>query len=256
VKVSVVIITKNEEQKIAAALRSSAWADEIVVVDSGSSDRTCDIAKEHGARVIVREWPGFSEQKQFAVDSAKFDRVFSLDADEIFSDDLVEELKALKQRPDSDLSAGYFIPRLSYYLGKPIYHGGWYPDKQLRFFDRKKGRWNGAIIHEAFKLNEGESSTDLSSDLLHFSVESLTHHNQMIGERYAPLAAQKMLDQGKRTSLPRILGSGLFAFVRAYFLKAGFLDGFPGFCIAYFAAHHAFLKQMILRDLQKKQDKN
>jgi glycosyltransferase involved in cell wall biosynthesis len=256
VKVSVVIITKNEEQKIAAALNSSAWADEIVVVDSGSTDRTCEIAEQFGARVIVREWPGFSEQKQFAVDAAEYDRVFSLDADEIFSDELIAELEALKQLPEDQLAAGYFVPRLSYYLRKPIYHGGWYPDKQLRFFDRRKGRWNGAIIHEAFKLNEGGSSADLSCDLLHYSVEDLAHHDQMIGERYAPLAAKKMFDQGKRTSLFKIFISGIFAFVRAYIFKAGFLDGFPGFCIAYFAAHHAFLKQMMLREMQNYQDKS
>ena len=253
-KVSVVIITKNEEQKIAAALLSAAWADEIVVVDSGSTARTCEIAKSLGARVIEREWPGFSEQKQFAVDAAEYDRVFSLDADEILSDDLIAEVKVLKELPESELAAGYFVPRLSYYLGKPIYHGGWYPDKQMRFFDRRKGKWNGAIIHESFKLNEDASSADLRADLLHYSVESLAHHNQMIGERYAPLAAKKMFDQGKRSSLLKIAASGIFAFVRAYILKAGALDGFAGFCIAYFAAHHAVLKHMMLREMQNGKD--
>ncbi len=250
VNVSVVIITKNEEKNIADALRSSAWADEIVVIDSESTDRTCDIAENFGARVIVREWPGFSEQKQFAVDSAKFDRVFSLDADERFSDELIAELKQLKQKAETDLAAGYLVPRLSYYLGKPIRHGGWYPDKQMRFFDRRKGSWNGVIIHESFKLNEGETSASLSSDLLHFTIESIEHHYQMIGERYAPLAAEKMNDEGKRTSKLQMLFSGIFAFLRAYILKAGFLDGFPGFCIAYFAAHHAFLKHSLLLEMQ------
>lgn len=253
--VSVVIITKNEEKNIADALRSSAWADEIVVVDSGSTDRTCQLAKEHGARVIVREWPGFSEQKQFAADSAKFDRVFSLDADERFSDELIAELKRLKQKPETDLAAGYFVPRLSYYLGQPIHHGGWYPDKQMRFFDRRKGHWNGEIIHESFKLNEGDTPASLVSNLLHFTVESIAHHDQMIGERYAPLAAEKMHADGKRTSRLRMLLSGIFAFLRAYVLKAGFLDGFPGFCIAYFAAHHAFLKHLLVLEKQNDEKK-
>ncbi len=253
--VSVVIITKNEEKNIASAIRSSAWADEVIVVDSGSSDRTCEIAEELGARVIFREWSGFSDQKQFAVDAAKFDRVFSLDSDERFSDELVAELIKLKELTENDIDPGYKVPRLSFYLDKPIRHGGWYPDKQMRFFDRRKGRWNGAIVHESFKLNDGEISADLRSDLLHYSIESIAHHNQMIGERYALLAAQKMFEQGKRTSLPKIFFSGIFAFIRTYILKAGFLDGFPGFCIAYFAAHNAFMKHMMLLAMQKEQDK-
>lgn len=252
--VSVVIITKNEQKKIADAIGSAAWANEILVVDSGSTDLTCEIAEHLGARVIVRDWPGFSEQKQFAVDTAKYDRIFSLDADEIISDQLITELRSLKDLPDNDLAAGYLVPRLSFYLGKPIRHGGWYPDKQMRFFDRKKGHWNGSLIHESFKLNDGESFSELSSDLLHYSVDDLTHHNKMIGERYAPLAAKKMLNNGKHASLPKILFSGTFAFLRAYIFKAGFLDGFPGFCIAYFAAHHAFLKQLMLREMQKDQE--
>jgi glycosyltransferase involved in cell wall biosynthesis len=249
VKVSVVIITKNEEKNIADAIRSSAWADEILVVDSESTDATRHIAEELGARVIVREWPGFSEQKQFAVDSASHDRVFSLDADERFSEELIAELKRLKERPDGELLSGYKVPRLSFYLGRPIRHGGWYPDEQLRFFDRKKGRWNGRIIHESFALDAGERAGTLRGDLLHYSVESIEHHEKMIAERYAPLAAKKMFDDGKRTSLFKAALSGIFSFIRAYILKAGFLDGFPGFCIAYFAAHHTVLKHLLLREM-------
>lgn len=249
-KVSVVIITKNEEKNIADAIRSSAWADEIVVVDSESTDETSRIAEQLGARVIVREWPGFSEQKQFAVDAASHDRVFSIDADERFSDELIAELERLKKLPENELLAGYKVPRLSFYLGRPIHHGGWYPDEQMRFFDRRKGRWNGRIIHESFALNEGERTGTLSGDLLHYSVESIAHHQKMIAERYAPLAAKKMFDEGKRTSILNAALSGAFSFVRAYILRAGFLDGFPGFCIAYFAAHHTVLKHLILREMQ------
>ncbi len=253
-KVSVVIITKNEEKNIAAAIRSSAWADEVVVVDSESTDETCRIAEGLGARVIVREWPGFSEQKQFAVDAASHDRVFSLDADERFSDELIAELKRLKDRPENELAAGYKVPRLPFYLGRPIRHGGWYPDEQMRFFDRRKGRWNGRVIHESFELDTGERSGTLKGDLLHYSVESIAHHERMIAERYAPLAARKMFDEGKRTSVLKAAVSGAFSFIRGYFLKAGFLDGFPGFCIAYFAAHHTVLKHLLLREMQMNED--
>lgn len=248
-KVSVVIITKNEENNIADAIRSSAWADEIVVIDSESTDNTRRIAAELGARVIVREWPGFSEQKQFAVDAAAYDRVFSLDADERFSDELITELERLKELPEAELLAGYKVPRLSFYLGRPIRHSGWYPDAQMRFFDRRKGRWNGRIIHESFALNDGEGSGMLNGDLLHYSVESIAHHEKMIAERYAPLAAKKMFDDGKRTSVLKAAFSGGFSFVRAYILKAGFLDGAAGFCIAYFAAHHTVLKHLLLREM-------
>lgn len=248
-KVSVVIITKNEAKNIADAVRSSAWADEVVVVDSQSTDDTCSIAENLGARVIVREWPGFSEQKQFAADAASHDRVFSLDADERFSDELITELKRLKDRPENELAAGYTVPRLSFYLGRPIRHGGWYPDEQMRFFDRSKGRWNGRIIHESFVIDPGERTGTLSGDLLHYSVENISHHARMIAERYAPLAARKMFDEGKRTSAARAAASGAFAFIRSYLLKAGFLDGFPGFCIAYFAAHHTMLKHFLLREM-------
>ena len=150
---------------------------------------------------------------------------------------------------------GYRIPRLSYYMGKAIRHGGWYPDLQLRFFDRRKGRWNGAVIHESVQMEDGASTSRLRADILHYSVESAAHHHRMIGVRYAPLGAQKMLEAGRRTSPVKAVFAAWFAFIRAYFLKAGFLDGFPGFCIAYFAAHHSFMKHLMLIELQRSVDR-
>lgn len=248
-QVSAVIIAFNEEDKIADAISSVRWADEVLVVDSESTDRTRDIAAELGARVIVQPWQGFSEQKQFAADSASNDWILSLDADERVTPALRDEIGQLPDRPSAD---GFTIPRLSVYMGREIRHGGWYPDRQLRLFDRRKGRWNGRIIHESFKLSGDATPGILKGDLLHYSVDGPAHHAAMIAVRYAPLAAQQMEKEGKRTSFTNALVAGWAAFIRHYFLKLGFLDGVPGFCIAWFAAHHARLKHLILLESHRK----
>lgn len=244
--ITAVIIAFNEEDKIERAIRSVDWADEVLVIDSESTDRTREIAAELGARVIVNAWPGFSAQKQFGADAAANDWIFSLDADEIVSDELKGEILALRQ-PDAD---GFRIPRLSFYMGRAIRHSGWYPDWQMRLFDRRQGKWSGALIHESFKLAEGVRQGKLSGDIIHHSVENALHHHKMIGERYAPLAARQMLSRGERTSPVRIATAGFSAFFSSYVLKAGFLDGLPGYCIARFAGQHAFLKHLCLWELQ------
>lgn len=249
VKISAVIIAYNEAEKIADAVKSVAWADEILLVDSVSTDRTREIAESFGARVITQNWLGFSKQKQFAVDAAQNDWIFSLDADERVSDALKAEIEALKT--SANLADGYRIPRLSIYMNRPIRHSGWYPDWQLRFFNRTKGSWKDVLIHESVEMRENASVGKLKGDILHYSVENAAHHHKMIGERYAPLAAEQMFQRGKRTSPIKIAVSAWAAFVRSYFLKLGFLDGFAGFCIAYFAAHHAFLKHLLLYEKQK-----
>ena len=249
VQISAAIITFNEEKNIAAAIKSVAWADEVLVVDSESTDSTRAIAESLGARVVVNKWPGFSPQKQYAADLAANDWIFSLDADERVSEELRSEIEELKA--GNTLSAdGYRIPRLSTYMGREIRHSGWYPDKQLRLFDRRRGRWKDVHIHESFAMDGDSKVGELKGDILHFSIESAAHHNRMISERYAPLAARQMFENGRRTTPLNIVFSSCFAFVRTYFLQAGFLDGFPGFCIAYFAAHHAFMKHLMLYELQ------
>lgn len=247
-RVSGVIICRNEEENIARAIESLDWCDEVVVVDSGSDDRTVEIAAALGARTIVREWPGFAEQKQFAADAASNDWVFSLDADEMISPELRGELVLLKE--GSPAAHGFFVPRLSVYMGRSIRHGGWYPDHQLRLFDRTKGKWNGRLIHESVEMAPGSVVGSLKGDIIHFSVRDAGHHHRMIGERYAPLAAGHMFSVGRRTSPMRIAIAGPAAFIRSYFLKLGFLDGLPGFSIAAFAAHHSFLKHLHLWELQ------
>ena len=249
-KISATIITFNEEPNIKAACESVAWADEIVVVDSESTDRTREIAEGCGARVIVNPWPGFGAQKQFAVDQARHDWIFSLDADERVSDELRRAIETLKARPGEPDAGGFLTSRRTFYQDRWIRGGGWYPDKQLRLFNRTKGSWKQRHIHESVAMNPGVSVGQLEGDLLHYTSPNAAHHHRMIGERYAPLAAQQMYEEGRRTSVLGVASAGPSAFIRSFVLKGGFRDGFAGFTIASFAAHHAFLKHLMLWEKQ------
>jgi glycosyltransferase involved in cell wall biosynthesis len=251
-KISAVIITKDESSNIAGAIESVDWADEVLVVDSESTDNTREIASESGAKVIVQPWLGFARQKQFAADNAANDWVLSLDADERISAKLKDELLTLKGLETESLAYGYQIPRLSIYMGREIRGGGWYPDWQLRFFNRNFGKWKDVVIHESVQMNDGAGVKKLKGDILHFSIPGAAYHHKLLGERYAPLAARQMFENGRRTSPFKIITAGFTAFIQAYFLKAGFRDGLAGFVIARFAAHHAFLKHLLLWELQNK----
>lgn len=248
-QISAVIITLNEEKNIADAIASLDLADEIVVIDAESNDRTTEIAISLGARVITNPWPGFSAQKQFATDAATYDWVLSLDADERVSPELKAEI--LKLKANGSTAAGYTIPRLSFYLGYAVRHGGWYPDRQLRLFDRRKGRWNGRTIHESFEVSDGGAIEKLNGEILHYTLRSLREHAEMIAIRYAPLAAEQMFAEGRKTSVLNAALSGAASFLRSYFLRLGLLDGFAGFCIAFFAAYHNTLKHLLLLEKQR-----
>ena len=248
-KITATIITYNEAENVRAACDSVAWADELIVVDAQSTDNTRDLAAECGARVISRAWPGFALQKQFAVEQASNDWIFSLDADERVSDELKASIDALRDRANP--AAGYLIARRSFYQGRWIKGGGWYPDRQLRLFNRLQGRWEERQIHESVKLSSGARLETLSGDILHYSISNAAHHHRMIGERYAPLAAKQMLAEGRRGTFFTVATAGPAAFLRAYILKGGFRDGLAGLSIASFAAHHAFLKHLILWEMTK-----
>jgi glycosyltransferase involved in cell wall biosynthesis len=253
-KISATIITFNEADHIRAACESVAWADEILVVDSQSSDATREIAAACGARVVTRTWSGFAAQKQFAAECAAHEWVFSLDADERVSAELRASIEDLLYTSDAQLADGYRVARRSFYMGRWIRGGGWYPDHQLRLYRRARGRWSGAYIHESVKMDEGARVSALDGDLLHYSVRDASHHHRMIGERYAPLAARQMFEQGRRTSPLKIAAASPSAFFRSYVLKGGFRDGLAGLAIARFAAHHAFLKNLLLWELQNSKD--
>ncbi len=253
-KITAAIISFNEAENIRAACESVAWTDEILVVDSESTDATAFIAAECGARVISRAWPGFALQKQFATEQASHEWVLSLDADERISPELQQAIEELRRRSDDRLADGYLIARRSFYMGRWIRGGGWYPDYQLRLFRRAGGSWQGPHIHESVKMKEGARIERLAGDILHYPVRSASYHHRMIGERYAPLAARQMFEAGRRTSALRIAAAAPATFVRSFVLKGGWRDGLAGWSIAAFAAHHAFLKHLLLWEMQNQED--
>lgn len=247
-KISATVITFNEEHNIAEALESLAWADEIIVVDRESSDATIQIAQRITERVFVRKWQGYSSQKNFAAEQAQHDWIFSLDADERVSPELAAEIARLKQAPEPD-AAGFEMPRLTFYLGRWIKHSGWYPDRKLRLYDRRRGRWRGDYVHEALEV-DGHIER-LGGKILHYTVRSASEHHTRL-DRYTTLAAQEAYDAGKSGSTASLLLSPAAAFIRSYVSKLGFLDGAQGFIIARFAAHYAFLKNLKLWEMNRK----
>ena len=254
-KISATIITLNEADNIREAFESVAWADEVLVVDSGSTDKTCAIAEALGARVIKNDWPGFAQQKQFAAEHAEHDWIFSLDADERVSDELMNSIAALRKLSDSERTDGYRIARRSFYQGRWIKGGGWYPDRQLRLYRKSRGRWAPRHIHESVKMDSGARVENLQGDILHYSVRDSAQHHRMIGERYAPLAALQMFEEGRRTSRLRIATAAPVGFIRSFILKGGFRDGLAGLTIARFAGHHDFLKHILLWEKQRQGEK-
>lgn len=244
--VSLVVITLNEEKNIEECLRSVPWVSDLVVIDSGSTDETVSIAEACGARVIQKEWLGFGLQKKFASSQAKFDWILNLDADERMTPELSAEILGLF--PNFDEDTGYLIPRKSWHLGSWIFHGGWYPDFQLRFFNRKKSDWNSAHIHEKVVAAKTEK---LKSPFTHFVFRDL-HHQIETNNRYSLLLAEELFRQGKRFSIFKLVLKPWTKFLETYFWKKGFMDGLPGLIIAVGAAYSVFLKWAKLWELEKK----
>jgi glycosyltransferase involved in cell wall biosynthesis len=197
-KITAAIVTFNEAENIRDACESVAWVDEIVVVDSDSSDATRDIAADCGARVINHPWPGFALQKQFATDQAVNDWILSLDADERVSGKLKLSILKLVDQDPAKRADGYLIPRRSFYMGRWIRGGGWYPDRQLRLFKKSLARWKGPHIHESVKMNAGARVEVLSGDLLHYPARDATYHHRMIGRALRSIG--RPADVRKRTT--------------------------------------------------------
>jgi glycosyltransferase involved in cell wall biosynthesis len=243
-KITATIITFNEERNIARSIESLRCCDEILIVDSGSTDRTTELAEKLGARVIEANWRGYAGQKNWAADQASHDWVLSLDADEALSEALEAEIWSLKKSgPRHD---GYTMPRLARYMGRWILHSGWYPDRKLRLYDRRQAKWVGDFVHESVAVHGRVGH--LQSNLLHFTCESLAEHIKTM-ERYTTLAAQEIAGRRIKVPLYRVLCSPPWAFLKSYFLNRGFLDGPEGLTISYMAAFYTFLKYTKARNM-------
>ena len=244
---SVVIITKNEEKNILRCLESVKWADQIVLVDSQSTDRTVEIANEYGAKIISPEWQGYGPAKKAGVDSADHDWVLSLDADEVLSESLIEEIKDLLSK--DNLADGYYIPRKTNFIGKWINHCGWYPDYVLRLFDRRQGNFNLAVVHEAVII-EGRTEK-LKHDMLHYSYPDLEEYFNKFN-RYTTIGAEQLHRQGKKAGFFHVAIKPPIAFIKHFIIKAGFLDGLEGFLVSFLSATAVMVKYGKLYRLNKK----
>jgi len=243
-KITATIITVNEERNIARAVESLRCCDEILILDSGSTDRTVELAQNLGARVIEAGWRGFAGQKNWAAEQASHDWILSLDADEALSESLEAEILALKKEgPRFD---GYTMPRMANYLGRWILHSGWYPDRKVRLYLRSKGKWVGDYVHESVHV-DGKVG-HLESNILHFTCESLSEHVKTM-DRYTTLAAQEVVARKEEVSLARMVFDPLWTFVKSYVFQRGFQDGLEGLIIAYMAAFYTFLKYSKTRNM-------
>jgi glycosyltransferase involved in cell wall biosynthesis len=252
VKISAVVITLNEEKNIGRCLDSVRQvADEIIVVDSYSTDQTRDICRGRGVHFVQHAFEGHIEQKNYAVSCAAHDRVLSLDADEALSEELVQSILTVKQNWRHD---GYSFNRLTNYCGKWIRHSGWYPDTKLRLWDRRKGQWGGINPHDRVTLEGGSRVAHLAGDLHHWSYHTIRDHIDTINS-FSEIAARAAHAAGKQSNLVLdIVLNPLLTFFKKYFLKLGILDGYPGFLIAVHTAYGKFLKYIKLRELNKKSE--
>lgn len=242
---SVVVITRNEEAEIDDCLRSVAWADEIVVLDSGSTDKTVEIARRRTDRIFHAEFDGFADQKRRVTDLARGPWILNVDADERVTEELGAEIRAVLDGPSPH--AGYRIPRLTWYLGAFIRHGTWYPDRKLRLFRKEKGRWTGGSVHESVEV-DGTIGT-LRCPLLHYSFRTLSDHYETI-DRFTRLGAADLAARGRGGSPLCLLVHPPATFIKSYFLRLGLLDGWRGLLIAALSARHAYLKYARARRAQ------
>jgi glycosyltransferase involved in cell wall biosynthesis len=249
-RITATIITFNEEARIAEAIASLSCCDEVVVVDSGSTDRTKEVAQSLGARVIEHEWQGYSNQKNFAGEQGSNDWILSIDADERVSAELADEIVQWKHSAGSNPHGAvgahaWSMPRRVFYLGRWIRHSGWYPDRKVRLYDRRHCRFAGDFVHESVKA---DGAVDLfQGDLLHFPYRNWRDHIMRI-RRYTELAAQAARSKGQRGNVLKLVFGPPLTFFKAFVIRGGFLDGWRGLAIAYTGALYVFQKEFrILR---------
>lgn len=240
VPISGCVISYNEADRIADCVRSLSFCDEVLVVDSGSTDGTLDIARDLGARVVVNKpFPGHREQKQLAIELARHDWVFCLDADERAMPPLVERIRALATAGLQ--GAAYETPRHNHFFGRILRHGLFVPDRKVRLFDRRQARWGGTNPHDKVEVAAGGRVTRLQEGIEHLSYRDWEHHRRT-RESFTRIAAQALYDKGKRTNPFDLLVRPLLVVFKSLVLKLGFLDGWRGFAVAFTSAHYTWLK--------------
>lgn len=249
IKISGVIITYNEENNIARCLDSMIdLCDEIIVVDSFSTDKTKEVCNKYNVKFVEHAFEGHIEQKNYAVSQASNSVVLSLDADEELSKTLKESILLVKENWSAD---AYYFNRLTNFCGTWIRHSGWYPDAKTRLWDKRYGTWGGENPHDSVILSSKKSRVKLKGDLFHYSFHRIEDH-ALRAAKYAEIAAKAMHQLGKKSSIGKAVGSAMILFIKSFFFKLGFLDGFYGIVICVTSAHTSFLKYVYLHELNKK----
>lgn len=251
IKLSAIIITKDEEINIERCLRSVSWVDEIILVDSGSTDKTVEIAREFEAKVFQPEWKGFGPTKQYALDQASGDWVLSIDADEEVSFTLKGEIQQLLESDPPH--AGYYLPRKTQFLDRWILHSGWYPDYVLRLFRKSAGHFTSALVHEKIEV---DGSTDrLHNPMMHYSYPTLEDYMHKL-DHYSTLGAQEMFEKKRKLRSHHLILKPLVAFLRKLILQRGWRDGWEGFLIASLTSFGTLIRLAKLRELYQKSEKS
>ena len=251
-QISAVIITFNEEENIASCIESiEDVCDEIIVVDSLSTDKTIEIAKRYPkVKTYSQKWLGYVEQKNYANSLTTFNTILSIDADELLSQQLKESILKLKEL-DENLLKVYEVSRLTNYCGSWIKHCGWYPDKKIRIFNKQSVKWQGELVHETLFIPQNTEIIHLKGDLLHYSYKSSTDHIERIN-KYSTLTAKEAFNRGKKSSCFDIWFRPKWRFFRDYIIKRGFLDGYAGYQVCKMSAYITFSKYIKLREYIKK----
>jgi len=246
VKISFVIITKNEERNIERCLQSIVpVADEIIVIDSFSEDRTEEICKKYTVRFEQLKWQGYTKTKNYGNSLASYEYIFSIDADEALSEELQKEIISLKST--DNIVEAYAVNRLTNYCGKWIRHCGWFPDWKVRLWNKNIGTWEG-LIHETLKIHVSARTARLSNNMLHYSYYSLSDHLKQI-DRFTDLMAEDNYNRNKRVGILKLILSPVFKFLKVYFFRLGILDGYKGFLVSSLSSYATFLKNKKTRNL-------
>lgn len=250
-QISAVIITFNEEDNIASCIESiEEVCEEIIIVDSLSTDKTVEIAKQYPkVKTYSQKWLGYIEQKNYANSLTSYNIILSIDADELLSKELKESIKEIKKLEEDSFKV-YEVSRLTNYCGSWIKHCGWYPDKKIRIFDKRSVKWQGELVHETLFLPENTQIITLKGDLLHYSYKSSTSHIERIN-KYSSLTAKEAFNRGKKSSIFDIWFRPKWRFFRDYVIKAGFLDGYAGYQVCKMSAYITFAKYIKLREYVK-----